>query len=274
MCCTLEVSRSGFYAWLKRQGSESPKQRRDRELTERILRIHAESRETYGSPRIHAVLQQAGEPCGLNRVVRLMRTVGIQSVVSKKFRVCTTDSNHSLPIAENLLDGNFCADCLNQVWLADITYIPTDEGWLYLASILDLCSRKVVGWSLQNTLRTELVLAALEMALGSRQPAAGLIHHSDRGSQYASEAYQKALEKHGLVCSMSGKGNCYDNAPKESFYHTLKTELVHRQHYRTHDEARTNIFEYIEVFYNRQRLHSSLGYKTPTEFENQVSRAA
>jgi len=203
-----------------------------------------------------------------------MRSAGIRSQVHRKFRVKTTDSNHKFPIAENLLGGDFHADYPNQIWVADITYIPTDEGWLYLASILDLCSRKVVGWSLQATLRTELVLAALEMALESRRPPAGLIHHSDRGSQYASGAYQEVLKEHGLVCSMSGKGNCYDNAVKESFFHTLKTELVYRCHYRTRDEARSSIFEYIEVFYNRRRLHSSLGYRTPVEFEELIEVAA
>jgi putative transposase len=274
MCSTLGVSRSGFYAWLKRQDDECPRVRENRRLTARITEIHTESRQTYGAPRIHAALQRSGETCGLNRVVRLMKAAGIRAYAHKKFRVSTTDSNHSLPIAENLLEGCFYAGSLNEIWVADITYIPTGEGWLYLASILDLCSRKIVGWSLQATMKTKLVLAALEMALGSRRPPAGLIHHSDRGSQYAAKAYRDALDEHGLVPSMSGKGNCYDNAVKESFFHTLKTELVHRQQYPTREKARASIFEYIEVFYNRQRLHSSLDYRSPVEFEEQIDKAA
>ena len=264
MCSVLEVSRSGFYAWHKR--GESPRQRANRRLTGLIVEIHKKSRGTYGSPRIHVELRARDERCGKNRVARLMREAEIRSKVRRKFRV-TTDSSHSLPVAPNLLDQRFVATHPNEIWLADITYIPTDEGWLYLASILDLFSRAVVGWSMDSTLRTSLVLAALRMAIGRRMPGPGLIHHSDRGSQYASSEYQRLLNDHGILCSMSRKGNCYDNAVKESFFHTLKTELVHHERFRSRAAARASLFEYMEVFYNRERRHSSLGYLTPEEFE-------
>lgn len=271
MCRVLEVSRSGYYAWRQRQGTEGRRAEENRRLTERIRGIFAGSRETYGAPRIHAVLRREGKSCGQNRVARLMAAAGIRSRVRRKFRVKTTDSNHGLPIADNLLQGHFAADRPDQIWVADITYIPTDEGWLYLASILDVCSRMIVGWSIQPTLKTGLVLSALFMALGRRTPPAGLVHHSDRGSQYASKEYRDSLEDHGLLSSMSRKGNCYDNAMKESFFHTLKTELVHQRDYRSHEEARASVFEYIEVFYNRQRVHSSLGYLSPVEFERRLT---
>jgi len=268
MCRLLEVSRSGFYAWLRREeGEASPRALENRRLTERIKAIHAKSRETYGSPRIHAELRKSGDECGKNRVARLMSQAGIRSKVRKKFRVKTTDSNHAYPIAPNLLRDHAAPVLPNEIWVADITYIPTAEGWLYLASILDLCSRKVVGWAMKDNMRVELTLEALEMALKRRRPGTGLLHHSDRGTQYAAGDYRDRLDEHGLVPSMSRKGNCYDNAAKESFFHTLKTELVHQTRYRTREEAKTSLFEYIEVFYNRQRLHSSLGYRSPEEFE-------
>ena len=264
MCSVLEVSRSGFYAWFKR--AESPREQENRRLTNLIVEIHKKSRETYGSPRIFAELQARGERCGKNRVARLMKKAGIRSKVRRKFRV-TTDSSHALPVAPNLLDQHFVSSHPNEIWMADITYIPTDEGWLYLASILDLFSRTVVGWSMDSTMKTGLALDALRMAIGCRRPGLGLLHHSDRGSQYASSDYQELLKQHGMICSMSRKGNCYDNAVKESFFHTLKTELVHHVRYPTRATARASLFDYIGVFYNRERRHSSLGYLTPEEFE-------
>jgi transposase InsO family protein len=198
-----------------------------------------------------------------------MKKLGIKPRVKKKFRVQTTDSNHDHPIAPNLLDQVFTAERPNQVWLSDITYIPTGEGWLYLASILDLFSRSIVGWSMSSSLEAAGAIAALKMAVDRRSPPSGLIHHSDRGVQYACKDYRKLLKQHGIVPSMSRKGNCYDNAMKESFFHTLKTELVVHENYRTREEARASLFDYIEAFYNRQRSHSSLGYCSPLEFENE-----
>ncbi len=270
MCKLLEVSRSGYYAWLKRE--ESSRARENRLLLAEIREIHKESRRTYGAPRVQAELRRRGRRVGKNRVARLMDENGLQSRVRRRFRPKTTDSNHKLPVAKNLLKDRSPTTALDEVWVADITYIRTDEGWLYLASVLDLHSRLVVGWSMKDTLRVELTLDALDMALKVRDPATGLIHHSDRGSQYAAKDYQKILDKHGLVASMSRKGNCYDNATKESFFHTLKTELVYHEHYRTREEARASVFEYIEAFYNRERLHSSLGYRSPVEFEAAAER--
>ena len=264
MSSTLEVSRAGFYAWLGRDASKHTLE--DRRLTVLIREEHEKSRRTYGAPRIHAALQKRGEICGIHRVERLMREAGIRSKMRHKY-VRTTDSKHSHPVAPNILAQNFTASAPNQVWASDITYIWTDEGWLFLASTLDLYSRKVVGWSMSASMPASLVEAALQMAIDRRSPLPGLIHHSDRGVQYAAHAFQGLLELHGIVCSMSRKGNCYDNAVKESFFHTLKTELCDHEHYRTRAEARASVFEFIEVFYNRQRLHSTLGYRSPTEFE-------
>jgi len=272
MCKTLGVSRSGFYAWMKR--GESNRSIEDRELLKNIRRVHAESREIYGSPRVHAALRREGIACGENRVARLMREAGIRSKARRRSRVKTTDSNHSLPVAPNLIERDFSADGPNKLWVADITYIPTEEGWLYLASIVDVFSRMVVGWSMAAHMRTSLVLGALNMAIQRRSPAEGLIHHSDRGSQYASTAYRDQLEDRGIVCSMSAKGNCYDNALKESFFHSLKGEVVPDGGFQSRREARTAIFEYIEVFYNRTRLHSSLAFLPPEEFEARYIDAA
>ena len=266
MSSILEVSRAGFYAWLGR--GESRHTLEDRRLTVLIHEEHEKSRGTYGSPRIHAALKKRGEVCGLHRVERLMREAGIRSKMRRKFQK-TTDSKHEYPIAANLLDQDFFTSAPNQVWVSDITYITTDEGWLFLASTLDLYARKVVGWSMSASMPASLVEDALQMAIDRRSPPAGLIHHSDRGVQYAAHAFQGLLDRNGIVCSMSGKGNCYDNAVKESFFHTLKTELCDHEHYRTRAEARASVFEYIEVFYNRQRLHSTLGYCSPMEFEAQ-----
>ena len=269
MCKLLEVSRSGYYAWQKRE--ERPRARENRRLLAEIREIHEESRRTYGAPRVHAELVTRGRRVGRNRVARLMAVDGLRPRRRRRFRPKTTDSAHSLPVAENLLGAHEGTTGLDQVWVADITYIPTGEGWLYLASILDLHSRRVVGWSMQDNLRVGLPLSALDMAFKGRQPEAGLIHHSDRGSQYAAKAYRALLEEQGAVQSMSRKGNCYDNAVKESFFHTLKTELVHLQRYRTREEARASVFEWIEVFYNRRRLHSALGYRTPLGFEDSLA---
>jgi transposase InsO family protein len=265
MCKTLEVSRSGFYAWLGRE--ESDRACEDRGLTALIRGIFAESRGIYGVPRVHRILRQRGQRCGRKRVARLMRRAGLRSKTKRRFRVKTTDSKHGHPIAPDRLQQDFSIDAVNKVWLSDITYIATDEGWLYLASIMDLCSRKIVGWSMASTLHTTIVVDALLMAIDLRRPEPGLIHHSDRGVQYASAEFRAMLAAHGLVASMSRQGNCYDNAVKESFFHTLKTELVNRERYRTRDEARASVFEYIEAFYNRQRIHSSLDYQSPADFE-------
>jgi len=267
MCDALSVSPSGFYAWRSRP--ESPRKIANRELLVDIRRVHAQHRERYGSPRIHAELCTEGRAVSRKRVARLMRQHGIRARAPRRYRVCTTDSKHSLPVAENLLDQNFVADRPDQVWLADITYIPTAEGWLYLAVILDLFTRKVVGWAMRDHMRAELTIAALTMAIQRRRPAAGLIHHSDRGSQYAAGDYRNILQAAATVQSMSRKGNCWDNAPMESFFGTLKTELVHQGQYPDRDAARRDLFAYIEGYYNRQRRHSAIGYITPDQAEAQ-----
>jgi putative transposase len=264
MCRVLDVSSSGFYDWLERP--ESPRAVENRALVAKIQAIHGDSRRTYGSPRVHASLQDAGYRIGRHRVARLMRDHGIRAKTKRKFRV-TTDSRHDHPVAPNRLDRQFAVAAPNTAWVADISYIPTREGWLYLAVVLDLFSRQVVGWAMDQQMPQELTLAALDMAIQRRRPLPGCMHHSDRGSQYAAGDYQKQLAKYGMVCSMSRKGNCWDNAPMESFFHSLKTELVHHRDYQTRDEARRDIFEYIEVFYNRQRRHSTLGYLSPAQFE-------
>jgi len=269
MCRVLEVSRGGFYRWLTRP--ESTRARSNRELTAKVKDIHQDSRETYGSPRIHAELRRQGEACGKNRVARVMREAGLRGKCRKRFKPQTTDSKHDFPIAPNLVNREFTAEAPNQLWLSDITYIPTLEGWLYLASIIDVFSRRIIGWAMDDNMRKELALSALEMAVTSRRPDSGLIHHSDRGSQYASKDYRKALKSQDIDCSMSGKGNCYDNAMKESFFHTLKVECVHGEVFETRKQAKSVIFEYIEAFYNRSRIHSGLGYSTPLEVETAVA---
>jgi transposase InsO family protein len=236
-------------------------------LLRHIQDIFVESRATYGSYRIHAELAEQGLGCGRKRVARLMRTYNLIPKTVRTFKVVTTDSNHTLPVAPNRLNQQFSADRPDQIWLADITYVPTLEGWLYLAVVLDLYSRRIVGWAMSDSLHRQLVIEALQMAIITRRPAPGLLHHSDRGSQYASDDYQALLTKNHMVGSMSRKGNCYDNAPVESFFGPLKTELVFHQQYATRTEARPDLFEYIEVFYNRFRRHSALGYKSPVKFE-------
>jgi len=265
MCRVLKVSRSGYYAWCQRPVSE--REMANQKLTEQIEEIHQESRQTYGSPRIHAELADQGVQCGHNRVARLMRQAGLRAKQKRKFKVTTTDSTHNYPVAPNRLDQDFQASRPNEKWAGDITYIATAEGWLYLAAVMDLYSRRIVGWAMGDTLARSLPLAALQMALETRQPPPGLLHHSDRGSQYASEDYQAVLTKYQIQGSMSRAGNCYDNAPIESFFGTLKTELVHHRHYATRAEAKTDIFEYIEVFYNRFRRHSALDNLCPVVFE-------
>jgi putative transposase len=265
LCETLGVSRSGYYAWLKRP--VSPRQKRRQEMTERIRQVHEASRRTYGSPRVHAELVDRRVNVCLNTVARLMKQVGLQSKIHRRFVVHTTDSRHDHPIAGNVLDRRFAAEAPNRKWCCDITCIPTDEGFLYLAAVIDLCSRKIVGWAMADHLRSELCVDALSMALIQRKPDQGLLHHSDRGVQYACERYRQMLAENGIEASMSRTGNCYDNAVMESFFSTLKTELVYHRHYTTRAQARGSIFEYIEVFYNRQRRHSAIGYKSPEAFE-------
>jgi len=237
------------------------------ELKQKIAEIYYVSRKTYGSPRIYQQLLREGYAMGKKRVERLRQELGIQAVAKRKYRA-TTDSSHRKPIAENHLNRNFTAEKPNTSWVADITYIYTQEGWLYLATIMDLYSRKIIGWSLRERLTKELVIAALDMAVRERNLSSDLLLHSDRGSQYASELYQLHLLKHGILCSMSGKGNCWDNACMESFYRTIKVELIYQNTYQTRRQAQRDIFEYIEIFYNRERLHSSLGYYSPEEYES------
>ena len=264
MCDTLGVSRQGFYAWRDRPTS-AQQQRRDALLVE-IAAVHAEVKQRYGSPRIHAELQAKGIDCCVNTVAKLMHDNDIRAKTARKFKN-TTDSDHPLPVADNLLDRQFDAQAPNERWVADITYIPTREGWLYLAAVEDLYSRMVVGWSMADTMTSRLVVDALEMAVQRRLPDEGLLAHSDRGSQYASDHYQRLLARHGIECSMSGVGQCWDNAPMESFFASLKKELIHHEDYQSRAEARASIFEYIELFYNPKRRHSSLGYLSPAEYE-------
>ncbi len=265
MCAALGLSVSGYYAWRSRP--ESPRAADNRALLEDIRRIHAQSSGTYGSPRVHAVLRNRGGRIGRCRIERLMRHAGLRGLAALPRRTRTTDSRHAYPIAPNRLSRNFIAQRAGQVWLADLTYIPTGEGWLYLAAVLDLCTRKIVGWSMRETLHTEIATEALAMAVERQRPAPGLIHHSDRGIQYAAEAYRQALARSGITPSMSRKGDCLDNAPMESFFHTLKTERVHHRVYATRAEARRDLFYYIEGFYNSCRLHSALGYISPAQAE-------
>jgi putative transposase len=264
MCQVLAVSPSGYYAWRKRPASQ--RKMADTQLLTKIEELFVQSRGTYGSPRIHAALRDQGIRCGCKRVARLMRQAGLQVKRKRSYKV-TTQSNHNLPVAPNLLKQQFAADKPNQIWLADITYVATAEGWLYLAAVLDLYSRRIVGWSMQPSLNRRLVLAALDMALKQRRPPAGLLHHSDRGSQYASKDYQALLADYDLLSSMSRRGNCYDNAPMESFFASLKTECIQGIVYPTRTVARAELFDYIELFYNRQRIHSQLGYLSPVAYE-------
>jgi len=261
-CRVLEVSRSGYYAWCNRPTSRGALRRA--QLTELIREIYQRPyHANYGAPRIHRELLAQGWHCNRKTVEKLMCRAGIRARTCRRFRVITTDSRHNLPVAPNRLDRQFQPAARHQAWTMDITYVPTDEGWLYLALVEDLYSRKVVGWSMSDRIDSELVVAALNMGLEQEQPSNGLLAHSDRGVQYASHRFQSLLAQHGIVCSMSRKANCWDNAPAESLVATIKKELVHHEHYATRDEARRSLFEYIEVFYNRQRRHSALNYETP-----------
>ena len=264
MCRQAGVSRSGYYA--SRARPDSQRARENRCLLVQIRETYEVSRRVYGSRRIHAELRGRGLRCSINRVARLMRQAGVRAVMRRQYRH-SADSRHDYPVAPNILERDFRVEGMNRVWLTDITYIPTEEGWLYLGVVLDLHSRRVVGWSAGDRQDRRLTLGALEMALGLRRPAAGLIHHSDRGGQYACWDYQKLLSSSGLTCSMSRRGNPYDNAVMESFFKTLKVELVYRRRFGTREEARAAIAEYIELFYNCRRRHSALGYLSPAEYE-------
>ncbi len=265
MCRMLSVKRSGYYAWRKR--TPSTREQANQALLELITAEHERSRKTYGSPRVYVVLRRKGVVCGHNRVARLMRLHGIAALARRKYRPVTTHRQPGAIPAPNRLNQDFSASAPNQKWVSDFTYIETGEGWLYLAVVLDLFSRKVIGWSMSQKMDTALVETALRMALLGRHPPAGLLHHSDQGSQYTSAAYRSCLTEALAQLSMSGAGNCYDNAVMESFFGTLKTECVTGP-FLTRTLARTTIFEYLEVWYNRQRLHSTLGYLSPVDFEN------
>jgi len=267
VCDVLCVSRSGYYAWRRR--APSARSRRREQLTEQIRQIHRDSREVYGAPRVHQELKAEGVQCARNTVAKLMRQATIRSKTRRRFVVRTTDSRHPHPIAENRLNRKFEQAEPNRVWVADITYIPTGEGWLYLAAVLDLYSRMIVGWATSDSLAADLSCRALRDAVRGRSPKTSVLHHSDRGVQYACDEFQQLLGEHGLTPSMSRTGNCYDNAVMESFFAALKKELTHHHSYPTRAAARESLFEYIEVFYNRRRRHSTLGYRSPAEYERQ-----
>jgi transposase InsO family protein len=268
MCRVLRVSRSGYYAW--KRAPEPPRTAETRRLDEAIRRIFDDHRGRYGAPRIARDLQAEGWQVSRQRVARRMRALGLRARAAWRYKA-TTQSKHALPVAPNRLEQDFTAPAPNQTWVSDITYLWTGEGWLYLAVVLDLYSRAVVGWSMAERITRELVMSALTMAVFRRHPAPGVIIHSDRGSQYAALDYQALLNQHGFLCSMSKKGDCYDNAAMESFFHTLKVEQVHGARYQTREEARADMFEYIETYYNRKRRHSTLNYQSPWDFENQMA---
>ncbi len=268
MCRCLQVSPAGFYAWHERP--ESLRTKANKRLLTLVTVTHTQSRQTYGSPRIHAALRAEGVEAGRHRIARLMRSHGIQAKTRRKFKA-TTQSDHNLPVAENILNREFVVNTPNKAWVGDISYVWTQEGWLYLAVLLDLFSRKVVGWALSDRIDRKLVLQALDQAIAAREPSPGLLVHSDRGSQYASHDYQKRLRDNDLICSMSRKAECWDNSVAESFFGTIKQELIYHRTYTTREEATKEIFEYIEVFYNRQRRHSTLGYMSPMTFEATIS---
>ena len=258
------MSSSAYYIWVKKIPGK--RKQGDDILAKNIKETFEKSRQTYGTPRIQQALRQTGQHHGKERIRRLMKQEGLKPKAARRFKV-TTDSRHNKPVAENVLGRQFNPPRINVAWAADITYVPTNAGWLYLATVIDLYNRKIVGWSIGARLHTQLIEDALTMAIWRRKPPVGVIHHSDRGSQYCSDVYQRMLKQHGFICSMSGKGNCYDNAVMESFYHTLKTELIYGELYKTRKEAQLAIFDYVEVFYNRVRLHSTLGYQSPDAFE-------
>ena len=267
MCQVLKVSRSGYYGWTQRAASD--RQQCREQLLEQIKQVHHESRRLYGSPRVHAQLKKQGVEVCENTVARIMKNAGIFSRLRRRFIARTTDSNHVHAVAANVLDRRFEPKQLNSAWCTDITCVWTNQGWLYLAVVMDLCSRRIIGWSMAEHVKAQLCIDALTMALQQRRAGKGLVHHSDRGVQYACEDYQALLESRGMICSMSRSGNCYDNAAMESFFSSFKRELIYQRQspYATHAEARSEIFEYIECWYNRHRLHSSLGYMSPVQFE-------
>jgi putative transposase len=269
LCLVLQVTRSGYYAW--RRGEETARQAANRLLTEEIRRVHQQKKGRYGSPRITAQLRRQGYRCNHKRVERLMRQNGLRGCSSRKRRVCTTDSDHDQPVAPNLLLERAAPSRPNEVWVADITYVPTAQGWLFLAAVMDLYSRQILGWSVWENLQAGGPLQALRRALVRRHYPKGTLHHSDRGVQYACQAYRQELKSTGLVASMSRKGNCYDNAAMEAFWSTLKREAMAESATWSKDRVRRELFEYIEADYNRSRLHSSLGYQSPVDFENQNS---
>lgn len=264
------IERSGYYAWLNRKPGIRFKS--NEELDKKILPIFQRHQSRYGAGRITDELHENGEKCSKNRVARRMKYLGLRAKAKKKFKV-TTDSKHNLPVAPNLLNRDFTASAPNQKWCGDISYIWTDEGWMYLAVVIDLYSRAVIGWSIQPTMSRQLVSDALMMALWRRGFPRGVLFHSDRGSQYCSNDYQKMLKSFGFVCSMSRRGNCWDNAVAESFFHSLKTELIYTERYATRNIAKQSIFEYIEMYYNRVRRHSAIGSISPDMFENQFKKA-
>ncbi len=271
LCGHLEVSASGYYDWQRRRRCPGARTVEDQALAQEIDQIHARSRQTYGAPRVEKELRKNGRCHGRNRVARLMKARGLCGRQKGRYRVPTTDSHHDQPIAPNRLAQAPKATAPNQLWVADITYIETQEGWLFLAAILDLYSRRIVGWAMSPRIDTALVLTALAMALRHRDPPRNLLFHSDRGVQYASADYRRALHQAGLVASMSRRGNCYDNASMESFWSTLKLELVYRRRFKTRAQAQAEIFDYIEAFYHRQRSHSALNYQSPVDFELQTN---
>jgi putative transposase len=269
LCDVIGVSAAGYYVWRSRP--ESSRKAANRVLLSEIRRLHLAHRGRYGAPRIHAALRGLGHTASRGRVERLMHHHGIRAITARRFRACTTDSRHDWPIAPNRLGQRFAAERPNQIWLADVSYVPTGQGWLYLAVVLDLFTRKIVGWAMRDHMRAGLTIAALSMAIKRQKPPPGLIHHSDRGSQYAAADYRKVLNAARMIQSMSRKGNCFDNAPMESCFGTIKTELVHQACYSSRDAARRDLFAYIEGYYNRQRLHSALGYITPEQAERRAA---
>lgn len=272
MCQVFSISRSGYYDWLHRQTQKTKRQLEDESLSEHIRQIYYDNKRRYGVPRIYNALKQKEIHCGKNRVARLMKKEGLAAWRKKSFKR-TTNSNHNHPVAPNLLNRDFNTSRPNQAWVSDITYIPTLQGWLYLATIIDLYSRKVVGWAMSERLGKEIVISAIKMAIKNRRPSTGLIVHSDRGVQYASNEFQKILKRNKFRCSMSRKGNCWDNAPAESFFSSLKQELMYEDWFKTRQEARLAIFEFIEIYYNKKRMHSTLSYMTPEEYENKRKSA-
>lgn len=264
MCRALHVSSSGYYRWIK--SGDSKRDVENRKLLWQIRLVHKKHKQRYGSPRITDELQDNGYNCSENRIARLMKQNGIAAKTKRKFKV-TTNSRHNLPVAENRVNGNFSASAPNCLWASDITYIWTSEGWLYLCAVLDVFNRQIVGWSMDSRMTQGLVISALQQAVWRRKPDSECLFHSDRGSQFAGHEFRKLLKKYKFIQSMSGKGNCYDNAIMETFFHTLKTELVYFESYQTRREAKKSVFEYIEMYYNRVRKHSALNYKSPVDYE-------